>query len=41
MIMNNENSPGVNHVSMSKYSNATLLRKAQLGQLRDDTAILY
>ena len=28
-------------IRTNKYSNATLLRKARLGQLRDDTAILY
>lgn len=29
------------NASNSKFSNSTLLRKARLGQLRDDTAILY
>ena len=36
-----ENSHAPICVRAPKYSNATLLRKARLGQLRDDTAILY
>lgn len=36
-----ENSHAPIFVRTPKYSNATLLRKARLGQLRDDTAILY
>jgi hypothetical protein len=29
------------YICTNKYSNTTLARKARLGQLRDDTAILY
>jgi hypothetical protein len=36
-----ENSHAPICVRTPKYSNATLLRKARLGHLRDDTAILY
>lgn len=36
-----ENTPETTFNRTTKYSNATLMRKAYLGQLRDDTAILY
>ncbi|CAF0896895.1 unnamed protein product [Adineta steineri] len=37
----NNNSLEPIYISTNKYSNTTLARKAQLAQLRDDTAILY
>ena len=38
---NSRNSFEPTYDSTRKYPNTTLARKAQLGQLRDDTAILY
>ncbi|CAF5029247.1 unnamed protein product, partial [Rotaria magnacalcarata] len=41
IILTNDDSLEKNPIQTPKYSNATLMRKAHLAKLRDDTAILY
>ncbi|CAF3268407.1 unnamed protein product [Rotaria socialis] len=41
IILTNDDSLEKNPIQTPKYSNATLMRRAHLAKLRDDTAILY